>query len=98
MKDAPFDFEADHRTGRHERPSNQSQFAREQLVGAAGVGLVGLLGKTPPPGQSWTDFILLSRSTQSVVSADRVFSSEVLPTPDGPNRAIVVVPRASARA
>ena len=49
------------------------------------------------PGQSCTDFMPASRSTQSVVSGGRVVSSEVLPTPEGPKIAIVVLVFASAR-
>ena len=49
------------------------------------------------PGQPWTDFSPASRSTHSVSSAGSVSSCEVLPTPDGPNSATVVLPLASAR-
>jgi hypothetical protein len=48
------------------------------------------------PGQSWTDFMPASRSMQSVSAGGRVLSSEVLPTPEGPKIAIVVLALASA--
>src|SRR5512132_2886024 len=49
------------------------------------------------PRQSCTLLRPASRSMQSVTSGGRVFSSEVLPTPLGPNSAMVVLPFASAR-
>ena len=60
---------------------------------ASGQARIGMLS----PGQSCTDFMPASRSTQSVISGGRVLSSEVFPTPEGPKIAIVVLLLASAR-
>ena len=60
---------------------------------ASGQARTGMLS----PGQSCTDFMPASRSTQSVISGGKVLSSEVFPTPEGPKIAIVVLLLASAR-